>query len=405
MALAGGAKPEETGARPRRAARAGGGLALFAVGFRPFFLGGAAYAALALPLWLLVRAGLPEPPLALSGWLWHAHEMLFGYLAAVIAGFLLTAIPNWTGRLPISGRPLCLLFLLWLAGRLVMTLGAGLGPFAALIDALFLVVFAGVIWREVLAGGNLRNLPVCLLVTCLAAANIGFHLLAQQVDAGVFLRAAAAVAALLITLVGGRVVPSFTRNWLAKRGASSLPQPFGAFDAVTLAVTGAALLFWVLPVHDLAAGILLLGAGLLQVLRLLRWQGWQSGPEPLVLVLHVAYAWLPLSLVLLGLAALDPRFVPPDAGLHALTAGAIGLMPLAIMTRATLGHSGRALTANRATSLIYLLVLAGALWRVLAPWLPLDYALSIATSGALWSAGFLGFVLVYGPMLVLLRKS
>ena len=405
LAPAGGAKPEAAGDRPRRAARAGGGLPIFAVGFRPFFLGGAAYAALALPFWLLMHAGLSEPPLALPGWLWHAHEMLFGYLAAVIAGFLLTAIPNWTGRLPISGRPLCLLFLVWLAGRLAMTLGAGLGPLAALIDALFLVVFAGVIWREVLAGGNLRNLPVCLLVSFLAAANIGFHLLAHQVDTSVFLRAAAAVAALLISLVGGRVVPSFTRNWLAKRGASKLPQPFGTFDGVTLAVTGAALLFWILPLHDLAAGPMLLGAGLLQTLRLLRWQGWQIGAEPLVLVLHVAYAWLPISLILLGLAALDPQRVPPGAGLHALTAGAIGLMPLAIMTRATLGHSGRALTASRATSLIYLLVLAGALWRVLAHWLALDYGLSIAASGALWSAGFLGFVLVYGPILIQPRKS
>ena len=400
-----GAGREETGARPRRPARPGGGLPLFAAGFRPFFLGGAAYAALALPLWLLIHAGLAEPPLALPGWLWHAHEMLFGYLAAVISGFLLTAIPNWTGRLPISGRPLCLLFLLWLAGRLAMALGAGLGPIAFLIDALFLLVFAGVVWREVLAGRNLRNLPVCLLITCLAAANVGFHLLAQEGDAAVFLRAASAVAALLIALVGGRVVPSFTRNWLAKRGAAKLPRPFGAFDGVALAVTGAALLFWILPVQDAAAGLLLLGAGLLQALRLLRWQGWQCGAEPLVLVLHVAYGWLPLSLILLGLAALDPGRFPPGAGLHALTTGAVGLMTLAIMTRATLGHSGRALTANRATSLIYLLILAGALWRVLAPWLPLDYALSLAASGALWSAGFLGFVLVYGPMLMSLRES
>lgn len=401
----GDAKPEGTDPRSRRAAPPGAGLPLFAVGFRPFFLGGAAYAALALPLWLLIYRGTPEPPLALPGALWHAHEMLFGYLAAVIAGFLLTAIPNWTGRLPISGGPLCLLFLLWLAGRLAMTLGAGLGPLAFLIDALFLVVFAGVIWREVMAGRNLRNLPVCLLVTCLAAANIGFHLLAQDSGATAFLHAAAAVAALLISLVGGRVVPSFTRNWLAKRNATKLPQPFGAFDGVALAATGAALLLWILPVQDLAAGVLLLAAGLLQALRLLRWQGWQSGAEPLVLVLHVAYAWLPLSLILLGLAALDPVRVPPGAGLHALTAGAVGLMTLAIMTRATLGHSGRALTANRATSLIYLLVLGGALWRVLAPWLPLDYALSIAASGALWSAGFLGFVLVYGPMLIAPRKA
>lgn len=376
------------------------GPLLFAEGFRPFFLGGGAYAALALPIWLLSYADLLALPLALPPWLWHAHEMLFGYLAAVLAGFLLTAIPNWTGRLPISGPALIGLFLLWLAGRLAMTLGSGLGPIAAGLDILFLLVLAGVVWREVLAVKGLRNLPVCLLVTCLAAANIGFHFVAWTGDPAPFLRGAAAVAALLISLIGGRVVPSFTRNWLAKRGATRLPAAFGSFDKATLGLTAAALLLWVLQLFDPVTGALLIAAGVAQLFRLLRWQGGQTFAEPLVLVLHLAYGWLPLAFLLLGLAALGSDGLAAGAGLHALTAGAIGLMTLAIMTRATLGHTGRELTADKATVMIYGLVLAGALLRALAAWLPLDYGLAIALSGSLWSAGFLGFLLVYGPLLI-----
>ncbi len=375
------------------------GRVLFVAGFRPFFLAAALHAVLALPLWLLIFSGAVEPPLAIAPSLWHAHEMLFGYLAAVLAGFLLTAVPNWTGRLPISGPPLAGLFSLWLLGRAAQAPGLMLGPLSAVLDVLFLLVLSAVIGREIWAGRNLRNLPICLLVACFAAANIGFHLLARNGDAAGFLRAGVAVAALLIALVGGRVVPSFTRNWMAKRGEAKLPQPFGGFDKACLVVTAVALLAWVLQLEGRLVGLLLIAAGLLLLLRLLRWRGWRSLAEPLVLVLHLGYAWLPLGLLLLGLAALRPDAVPQSSGLHALTAGAVGLMTLAIMTRATLGHTGRPLTAGPATRAIYFLVLVGALLRVSAPWLPLDQMGLMIASGLLWSGGFLGFVLVYGPML------
>ena len=376
------------------------GAVLFAEGFRPFFLAAAVQAVLALPLWLLIFSGRLEATLAVAPAAWHAHEMLFGYLGAVLAGFLLTAVPNWTGRLPISGLPLAGLFSLWLLGRLAQVPGLTLGPWSALLEVLFLVALAAVIWREIWAGRNLRNLPICLLVTCFAAANIGFHLLAREGDAAGFLRGGIAVAALLIALVGGRVVPSFTRNWMAKRGEAKLPQPFGRFDKACLAVTAVALLLWALQPLSQAAGLLMIAAGVLQLLRLLRWRGWRSLAEPLVLVLHLGYVWLPLGLFLLGLAALRPEAVSQSSGLHALTAGAVGLMTLAIMTRATLGHTGRPLTAGPATQVIYALVLIGAVLRVAAPWLPLEQPAVLIASGLLWAGGFLGFVLVYGPMLL-----
>ncbi|MDJ0943109.1 MAG: NnrS family protein [Kiloniellales bacterium] len=380
------------------------GAVLFAEGFRPFFLAAALHAVLALPLWLLIFSGRVDLGLTIAPSHWHAHEMLFGYLAAVLAGFLLTAVPNWTGRLPISGRPLAGLFALWLLGRLAQAPGLALGPVAPLLDVLFLVVLAAVVWREIWAGRNLRNLPICLLVTCFAAANIGFHLLAAEGDPAGFLRGGVGIAALLIALVGGRVVPSFTRNWLAKRGEAKLPRPFGRFDQASLAVTALALLAWVPDPEGRPAGLLLIAAGLLQLLRLLRWRGWRSLAEPLVLVLHLGFAWLPVGLALLGLAALRPEAVSGSAGLHALTAGAVGLMTLAIMTRATLGHTGRPLTAGPGTQVIYALVLIAAVLRVAAPWLPLDQTAVVISSGLLWSGGFLGFVLVYGPMLLRRRR-
>ena len=199
-------------AADRRAYR---GPALFSFGFRPFFLSAGVWAALTVPLWLTARIGL-MPPSGIDR-VWHAHEMLFGYLAAVVAGFLLTAVPNWTGRIPVLGRPLAALWALWLAGRLAMVTPWALSPWAWGLDSLFLLVFAGVIWREILSGRNWRNLGVAAMVSLLALAHLAFHLL-PEASVPAAERAAVALAATLIALIGGRVTPSFTRNWLAPRG-------------------------------------------------------------------------------------------------------------------------------------------------------------------------------------------
>ncbi|MES2835833.1 MAG: NnrS family protein [Pseudomonadota bacterium] len=382
------------------AIRAHRGPAVFSVGLRPFFLFSALWAAIAAPLWLY--AFLSGGPVGLS---WHVHEMLFGYTAGIVVGFLLTAVPNWTGRLPVVGTPLALLFGLWLAGRaamLAMALNADLASevWPLIIDGLFLFAMAGVVWREVLAGQNWRNVPVAVMVTLFALANAGFHLEAGAGGvANLSTRLGLAVVALLIAVIGGRVTPSFTRNWQTKRGGP-MPAVAGRLDVVTLAVTTVGLVAWsVAPTHP-AAGALLLAAGGLNLVRLIRWRGDATVAEPLVWILHLGYLWLAAGLFFTGLSVAAPGLVPPSVGVHALTAGAIGVMTLAIMTRASRGHTGRPLAAGRIEVLIYVLINAAALTRVTGGLLPTLYQPLLMVSAGLWSAAFLAFVVGYGPMLL-----
>lgn len=383
------------------AMRAYQGPALFSFGFRPFFLAGALWAAVAAPLWAWMFFGNEGVSPARSSLDWHIHEMLFGYVAAIIAGFLLTAVPNWTGRYPVIGWRLAILFALWVAGRAAMI--APLGPvWTVILDGAFLAVFAAVIWREVLAGRNWRNLPVAGLVTALAAANIAFHLrpeTASGMDFGV--RLGLAAVAVLIALIGGRVTPSFTRNWQLKRGGP-LPAATGRFDATVLIATVVAMAAWTLaPDHGLV-GLLVAGAGLLNLVQLARWRGWATGREPLVWVLHLGYGWLAVALVLIGLEAAGAPIMR-SAGIHALTVGSMGVMVLAMMTRATRGHAGRPLAAGWATTAIYLLINAAALARVAGGLAPEIHADAVIASAVLWSAAFAAFAVAYGPMLVLPR--
>ena len=387
------------------AIRAHRGPAVFSVGLRPFFLFSALWAAIAAPLWLY--AFLSGGPVGLS---WHVHEMLFGYTGGIVVGFLLTAVPNWTGRLPVVGTPLALLFGLWLAGRaamLAMALNADLASefWPLIIDGLFLFAMAGVIWREVLAGQNWRNVPVAIMVTLFALANAGFHLEAGAggVD-NLSTRLGLAVVTLLIAVIGGRVTPSFTRNWQIKRGGP-LPAVAGRFDIVTLMVTATGLIGWsVAPTHP-ATGALLLAAGGLNLVRLARWRGDAPLAEPLVWILHLGYLWLAVGLFLTGLSVAAPGLVPLSAGVHALTAGAIGVMTLAVMTRASRGHTGRPLTAGKIEVLIYVLINLAALTRVAGGLLPSVYQPLLMVSTGLWSAAFLAFVIGYGPMLLTPRPD
>lgn len=382
--------------------RAYAGPALFSYGFRPFFLGGAIVAALTPALTSLSLGG----GLTLAGRYgtiaYHGHEMLFGFVGAVVAGFILTAVANWTGRLPLVGGRLIAIAGLWLAGRLAMAgvdiIGVSL---AAVIDALFLVALAAVIWREVLAGKNWRNLPVCALLTLFALANILWH--AGTISGnggGLGLRIAVAVIALLLSLIGGRITPSFTLNWMKKSGKAPFDASFGNLDRAALAGVGAALIAWVVAPTAAIAGGLLVVAALLLVLRLLRWRGWRTGAEPLVAILHVGYGWLAVGLALIGLSVLAPAILSAATALHGVTVGAAGVMTLAVMTRATLGHTGRALTADAPTIVIYLLVNIGAAARLMAPFAPFDYTAAISVASALWGGAFALFAAVYGRYLL-----
>lgn len=375
------------------------GPAIFSYGFRPFFLGAAIWAALGIALWLPQYFGEMSLPTAFGPLDWHIHEMIYGYVAAVIAGFLLTAIPNWTGRLPVNGYSLGGLFALWLVGRIAIAGSAIWGAWlAAGVDVAFLTILAAVALAEILAGKNWRNLPVLVIFGVLIAGNIVFHLeaiLHGGADYGVRIGLAALVG--LIMLVGGRIIPSFTHNWLAKNNPGRMPVAFSRYDAITIGVSGLALAAWAGLPQSHAAGVLLLVAGLLQTIRLLRWAGDRTFEERLVLVLHVAYAFVPLGFLLIGATTFWPDW-PTSAGIHAWTAGAVGLMTLAVMTRASLGHTGRPLVASPTTQLIYLCALLAAATRVVAAFAPSSALLSV--SGTVWFLAFAGFVTAFGPLLM-----
>lgn len=378
--------------------RAHAGPALLSAGFRPFFLLSAVWACIAIPLWLALYGGSAQLPTALPPGIWHAHEMIFGFAAATIAGFLLTAIPNWTGRMPLQGAPLAGLVLLWIAGRIGVLLSAEIGAVAAtVLDLLFPVVFLGVVAREIAAGRNWRNLPMVVALAGLLIANALVHLdalgLAQTALLGNVL--GIAVVLLLISLVGGRIIPSFTRNWLAKqRPDVAPPVAFNRFDALVLGITVVALAALVSVPHAAATTWVCLVAGVAHWIRLARWRGLATLREPLLWVLHLGYFWVGAGFCLLGLAGLWPD-VPPFAALHALTVGAIGTMTLAVMTRATLGHTGRPLTAGPGTTLIYVLVTVAAIGRLLAPFAGVDYFQALWLSGFAWSGAFGLFAVLY----------
>lgn len=378
------------------------GPALLSAGFRPFFLVSALWAAIAIPLWLAVyAAGLPMPS-ALPALVWHVHEMVFGFAAATVAGFLLTAIPNWTGRMPLQGVALATLLALWALGRIGVLFSAVWGePAAAVADLSFPAVFLGAVAREVVAGRNWRNLPMLAALALLLGGNLLVHLdalgLAPTAELGN--RIGLATLWMLISLVGGRIIPSFTRNWLAKtRPGARLPAPAGRFDQVTLAVTGIALALWSGAPEAQATSWALLAAGIFVAVRLCRWRGLRTWREPLLLILHVGHGWLALGLALLGVNGLSP-ILPATAALHALTVGAIGTMTLAVMTRASLGHTGRPLSAGPGTGVIYLLVTLAAVLRILSPLAGGHMVPALWLAGAAWSGAFGLFALLYGRAL------
>jgi len=393
--------PAETGS-DRRRATADAVVPLFSYGFRPFFLGAGVWAVIAMVLWIGSLAGLWPLAEGYGALPWHAHEMIFGYSVAVVAGFLLTAVPNWTGRLPVAGWRLLLLFLLWCAARVAFLVTGWTGPLPAVVlDSLFLPCLLLLVVREVFVGRNWRNLKPLALVAVLAAADIGFHV--EVLNTGIASAASrVGVAALigLIMLIGGRVVPSFTHTWLLRMGSERLPVSFNRFDIATLIVSGVALCLWILRPGATATGMLFLIAAILQTWRLWRWAGPYAWREPLVIVLHVGDAFVPLGFLLGGISIFEPKLLAGTSAMHAWTVGAIGIMTLAIMTRATRGHTGRALTASRLTVIIYAMAIAASVFRITAGAFPQASGGLLEFAGVAWIAAFGLFLFEYAPMLL-----
>lgn len=379
-----------------------GGPALFSYGFRPFFLSAALFAGLAVPLWAWLYAGGMNPGFLYPPREWHVHEMLFGFLPAVISGFLMTAVPNWTGRPPLRGVPLVAMWLLWLAGRVALALGSPGSFVAALLDGLYPVALAAWLWRELILGRSWGQAPVGVIISLYAGANVLFHERALPgMPTDLPERMVLGLILLLLTVIGGRLTPNFTREFFVQSRFQPLPPPFSRFDAISLGLVVVAVLLWIAAPGLIATGPILIAAGMSSLVRMGRWHGWLAWREPLVLILHLGYGWLGLALVALGGSLLGVGLQAAEA-LHMLTAGSVGTMTLGVMTRASLGHTGRPKTVGPMTIAIYSLVTLGALLRVVVPSPSAPTAVThlvLACAALGWSGAYVLFALGYGPLL------
>ncbi|MDX8525981.1 NnrS family protein [Mesorhizobium sp. MSK_1335] len=375
--------------------------AILSYGFRPFFLLGSLQAGIAILLWLPVYYGRLETFSVFLPVDWHVHELLFGYLPAVVTGFLLTAIPNWTGRLPVQDFRLLVLVLLWAAGRVAVFFSAETGwLLGAAIDCSFLLAVVAAAATEIIAGRNWRNLKVLLPVATLFAANVMFHAEAHyQGISDMSRRLGLGAVVVLVMIIGGRIVPSFTRNWLVREKPGRLPASFGRFDLGTIALSAVGLAAWTFFPDSIATGVLLVAAAIFNAVRLTRWVGYRTLPDPLVLILHVAFAFVPVGLLLAGLSVFVPENIPMVAGIHAFAVGAIACMTLAVMTRATLGHTGRELRASGGTCAVFVAIIVAAILRVAAGMAP-AMAILLHLSAAFWAVAFIGYAVLFGGMLM-----
>lgn len=371
-------------------------FSLWALGFRPFYLLAALFAAIAVPVWAVAYSGAIELPM--PGIWWHAHEMIFGFAVAVIIGFLFTAGRNWTGLDTPTGKPLMVLAGVWLAGRLAMAFGSG--AWVAIVDLAFLPVAAGMLLRVLIKAKSKRNYFVGALPAMLALANLFFHLAALGVieaDPLTAMHLALGLVVLLETIVGGRVIPMFTFN--AVRGVKQWRNV--KVDWAAAIATGIALLLWALGAGAWAGAVSLVAAAL-QAVRLGGWNPLATRGHPILWVLHLAYLWIPLGLALIALTQFG--VLPRSAGIHALAIGATGGLIIGMITRTALGHTGRMLIAGGIETAAYALVLIAALVRVLTVgFLPVAQLGGVHAAATLWSIAFLLYVWRYAPFLLRAR--
>lgn len=374
-------------------------FALFALGFRPFFLGAGIFAVVLIALWLaFFRGGMPLA-LFISPAQWHAHEMLFGFTGAVITGFLLTAVQNWTGMRTPSGKPLVLLFLLWLAGRLAPFVPGSPSELYALIDAALFPAVMIAIARPILRAKQLRNAAFPLMLAMLTISNLLVHAewLGHVKSATTGFMLAIYMIVLMMVVMGGRVIPSFTDNKVRTKAKRWKVIEWLA-PATTLATLAAVLALPVSPITALIAGI----AAAVHAVRLAGWYTSKYWAVPLLWVLHLGYGWIVIGFALTALAAV--KIVTPSLALHAFTAGAMGTLTLGMMARVALGHTGRTLEPAKVINLAFVLITLAAIVRVFWPLLAsnTDNA-AVLISGLFWMSAFTLFVFIYTPILILRR--
>lgn len=378
----------------------------FSVGFRPFFLAASLYATCALMEWVLSYGwGIHLARTWDDGMVWHAHEMLFGFLAAVIGGFLLTAVPNWTKARPVQDWPLKILLSLWLAGRIAMHVGGTMPwPLVAAVDMVFLPAIAVSLLPAVVNGRSVRNYVFFAIIGVLTLLNgmihAGMHGTALWLDPNEALRASVFLIVLMIAILGGRLIPMFTRNALRLAGSEVEMNVPPMVDSLSVAsvglVAGLSLCGFG---EDAPAGLVSMVAGVLLLVRMAGWHGHKTTGMPIVWILHLAYGWIALGLLAYGGAILFKPSLDLVA-LHMLTIGGIGTMTLAMMSRVSLGHTGRALRAADAIVAAYIILQLAVLVRIAGGVSMMDYSHSVAASGIMWSVAFGLFAVVYLPILV-----
>jgi len=376
-------------------------FALFDLGFRPFYLLAALLATLNVPIWVAQWHGVAPQAGNLAGMAWHAHEMVFGFAAAVITGFLFTAARNWTGLPTPTGRRLAALAALWVAGRVAMLAGPGL--LAAIVEGAFLPLVALSLWFPLKRSGN-RNLFFVGLLLLFAVANGLFHLsrlgataLAPTVPA----QAALFLVVIIVAVMSGRVTPSFTQNAIR----SARIRRVKGLDAAAIGALAATLVAQLSGAPTWLLAPLALVAAALHALRLALWDPLSTLRSPILWILHLSYAWIPIGLLLLALSAMDFG-VAPALFIHALGAGAVGGTIIGMITRTARGHSGRPLQVGRAETAAYLLVHIGAAIRVFGPLAaPAHYGVLLVAAAAAWSTAFLIYLIVYWPMLAWSRRE
>lgn len=384
---------------PASAPAAPRGWPLLRLGFRPFYLGAALLACLSVPWWVGVFLGHVPQDLGFSPLLWHGHEMLFGFAAGVIMGFLLTAVRAWTGFPTPRGPLLGALALLWLAARLA----AFVAPYwlYALLDVLLLPAVAVLLLRVLVAARNRRNMPLISLLLAMAVANAVFHLSvlgSLAVQPLTALHAELTLIVMVVCVMTGRVVPLFTKNVTPGLVIDVPPR----FEPWLLAVTALALAAWVLGAPALVTAPLCLAAAVLHVVRIWRWQPRVTLDRPILWILHLSCAWFPIAFVLLALAQFG--WVASSLAVHALGVGVIGGLIIGMMTRTARGHLGRPLKTSPAETLAYVLVLVAAVVRAVVPAVvPGWYAPALGLAAGLWGLAFLIYVVVYTPWLLRTR--
>ena len=372
--------------------------AVLGYGFRPFFLLAGIHAAMAMSGWSIFLQGSSSFMPAIPIMAWHAHEMLYGFILAAVAGFLLTAVPSWTGSRGYAGAPLLGLTLLWVTGRLLISIPLGLPALlVALVDLAFIPMLALTILPALIRSGSRRNFVFLILLGALFAANFRFHLAgASRIEP---LLLAINVMLFMVAMVGGRILPAFTSSGLKQRGIDISIRSHPWLDVTALLATIAVVMVDIIIPGSILAAVAATIAAVLLALRLARWQGQRTLRDPIIWILHLAYAWLPMGLALKA-AWLFGAPIPDTSWLHALTAGAFSTMILAVMTRATLGHSGRELVAAGLVVIAYYLITIAALIRVFGPMLFAEaWQFWMIASGSLWSLSFILFLVVFAPIL------